>query len=65
MGILYLYRVQILPQDGFTAHSVYQRHLHAGQLDVSRHQVHAFRVVQDALAGFDRFIRQDTAHCVR
>src|SRR5699024_10395504 len=51
MGILSLHGVQILPQDGLPDHSVYQRHLHAGELNVGGHQVHALRVVQDALAG--------------
>ena len=64
MGILSLYRVQILPQDGFTAHSVYQRHLHAGQLNIRWHQVHALRVAQNPLAGANRLIGQDTDHRV-
>ena len=49
MGILSLERVKILPQDGLTAHGIYQGNLHARELDVRRHQVNAFRVVQDAL----------------
>ena len=65
MGILSLHRVQILPQNGLAAHSVHQRHLHAGQLDVSGHEVHALRVAENALAGFDRLIHQDAAHRVR
>ena len=65
MGILSLHGVQILPQDGLAAHGVYQRHLHAGQLDVGGHQVHALRVVQDALAGAQRLVHQDAAHRVR
>ena len=65
MGILSLHRVQILPQNGLTAHSVHQRHLHAGQLDVSGHEVHALRVVQDALTGAERLVHQDAAHCFR
>ena len=64
MGILSLERVQILPQDGLTAHGVHQGDLHAGALNVSRHQVNAFRVVQDTLAGAQRLVHQDTAHCV-
>ena len=43
----------------------YQRHLHAGQLNIRRHQVHALRVAQNPLAGADRLIGQDAAHCVR
>ena len=39
MGILPLERVQILPQDGLTAHGVHQGDLHAGELDVSGHPV--------------------------
>ena len=62
MGILSLERVQVLPQDGLTAHGVHQGDLHAGELDVGRHQVNAFRVVQDALAGAQRLVHQDTAH---
>ena len=62
MGILSLYGIQILPQDGFTAHGIYQGNLHAGELYVSRHQVNALRVVQDALAGAQRLVHQDTAH---
>src|SRR5699024_8489564 len=62
MGILSLHGVQILPQNGLTAHGVHQRDLHAGELDVSGHQVHTLRVVQDALAGVDRLVHQDTAH---
>ena len=64
MGILSLERVQILPQDGLTAHGVHQRHLHAGELDVGGHQVNAFRVVQDTLDGAQRLVHQDTAHRV-
>ena len=51
MGILSLHRVQILPQNRLAAHGIHQGYLHAGELDVGRHQVHALRVVQDALAG--------------
>ena len=51
MGILSLERVQILPQDGLSAHGIHQRDLHTGELDVSGHQVNAFRVVQDTLSG--------------
>ena len=65
MGILPLYGVQILPQNGLAAHGVHQRHLHARQLDVSGHEVHALRVVQDTLAGAQRLVHQDTAHRVR
>ena len=57
--------VQILPQDGLPAHGVHQGHLHAGELDVGGHEVHAFRVVQDALAGAQRFVHEDAAHRVR
>ena len=64
MGILSLDRVQVLPQDGFTAHGVHQGDLHAGELNVSRHQVNAFRVVQDTLTGAQRLVHQDTAHRV-
>ena len=64
MGILPLERVQILPQDGLTAHGVHQGDLHAGELDVSGHQVNALRVVQDTLAGAQRLVHQDTAHRV-
>ena len=62
MGILSLERVQILPQDGLTAHGVHQGDLHAGELDVCGHQVNALRVVQDTLAGAQRLVHQDTAH---
>ena len=54
MGILSLERVQILPQDGLSAHGVRQGDLHAGELDVCGHQVNALRVVQDTLAGAQR-----------
>ena len=64
MGILSLKRIQILPQNGLTAHGVHQRDLHAGELDVSRHQVNALRVVQDTLAGTQRLVHQDTSHRV-
>src|SRR5699024_9811620 len=64
MGILSLERVQVLAQDGLTAHGVYQGDLHAGELDVSRHQVNALRVVQNALAGAQRLVHQNTAHSV-
>ena len=64
MGILSLERVQVLPQDGFTAHGVHQGDLHTGELNVSRHQVNAFRVMQDTLAGAQRLVHQDTAHRV-
>ena len=64
MGILSLERVQILPQDGLSAHGVHQGDLHAGELNVSRHQVNAFRVVQDTLTGAQRLVHQDTAHRV-
>ena len=65
VGILPLHGVQILPQDGLPAHGVHQRHLHAGQLDVGGHEVHALRVVQDALARAQRLVHEDAAHCVR
>ena len=64
MGILSLERVQVLPQDGLTAHGVHQGDLHAGELDVCGHQVNALRVVQDTLAGAQRLVHQDTAHRV-
>ena len=64
MGILSLYRVQILPQDGLAAHGVHQRNLHTRELDVRRHQVNAFRVVQDTLAGSQWLVHQDAAHRV-
>ena len=64
MGILSLERVQILPQDGLTAHGVHQGDLHAGELDVGGHQVNALRVVQDTFAGAQRLVHQDTAHRV-
>ena len=64
MGILSLERVQILPQDSLSAHGVHQGDLHAGELDVSGHQVNAFRVVQDTLARAQRLVHQDTAHSV-
>ena len=64
MGILSLYGVQILPQDGLAAHGVHQRNLHTRQLDVRRHQVNTLRVVQDTLAGSQRLIHQNTAHRV-
>ena len=35
MGILPIYSVQVLPQNRFLAHSVYQRYLHAGQLNIT------------------------------
>ena len=53
-----------MPQDGFTAHGVHQGDLHAGELNVSRHQVNTFRVVQDTLTGLDWLIHHNTAHCV-
>ena len=62
MGILSLYHVQILPQDGLTAHGVHQGDLHAGELNICGHQVNALRVVQDTLAGLNWFVHQDTAH---
>ena len=65
MGILSLERVQILPQDGLSAHGVHQADLHAGELDVGGHQVHTLRVVQDTLVGFDRLVHEDAAHRVR
>ena len=64
MGILSLERIQVLPQDGLTAHGIHQGDLHAGELNVSRHQVNAFRVVQDTLTGLDWLIHQNTAHSV-
>ena len=64
MGILSLHGVQILPQDGLPAHGVHQRDLHARQLDVSGHEVHAFRVVQDALARAQRLVHQNAPHRV-
>ena len=35
-----------------------------GELNVSRHQVNAFRVVQDTLTGLDWLIHQNTAHSI-
>ena len=64
MGILSLERVQILPQDSLSTHGVHQGDLHAGELDVGGHQVNAFRVVQDTLAGAQLLVHQDTAHRV-
>ena len=64
MGILSLERVQILPQDGLSAHGIHQRDLHTRELDVSGHQVNAFRVVQDTLAGSQWLVHQDAAHRV-
>lgn len=55
---------QVLPQDGFTAHGVYQRHLHARQLDVGREDVHPLRVVQDPFTGMQRAVGEDARHCV-
>ena len=65
MGILSLHGVQILPQNRLPAHGVHQGDLHAGELDVSGHEVHTLRVVQDTLAGAQRFVHQNTAHRVR
>ena len=65
MGILSFKRVQILSQNGLSAHGIYQRHLHARELDVGGHQINAFRVVQNALTRFDWLIRQNTAHSIR
>ena len=62
--ILSLERVQVLPQDGLSAHGIHQRDLHTGELDVSGYQVNTFRVVQDTLAGAQRLVHQDTAHSV-
>ena len=64
MGILSLERVQILPQDSLSAHGVHQGDLHAGELDVGRHQVNPLRVVQDTLARAQRLVHQNTAHSV-
>ena len=59
-----LHGVQILPQDSLAAHGVHQRYLHAGELNVGGHEVHALRVVQDALAEFDLLIHKDAPHRV-
>ena len=64
MGILSLERVQILPQDGLTAHGIHQGDLHTGELDVGGHQVNPLRVVQDTLARAQRLVHQNTAHSV-
>ena len=64
MGILSLERVQILPQDSLSAHGVHQGDLHAGELDVGRHQVNPLRVMQDTLARAQRLVHQNTAHHV-
>ena len=64
MGILSLERVQILPQDGLTAHGIHQGDLHTGELDVGGHQVNSLRVVQDTLARAQRLVHQNTAHSV-
>ena len=65
MGILSLHGVQILPQNRLPAHGVHQGDLHAGELDVGGHEVHTLRVVQDALAGLDWLVHENTAHRVR
>ena len=65
MGILSLERVQILPQDGLTAHGIHQGDLHTGELDVGGHQVNPLWVVQDTLARAQRLVHQNTAHSVR
>ena len=62
MGIVPFHRVQILPQNGFPAHGVDQGYLHAGELNVRRHQVNTLRMVQNTLAGLDGRIGQDLAH---
>ncbi len=64
VGVLPFHRVQVLPQDGFTAHGIHQRNLHAGQLDVAGHEVDALRVAQDTLAGCDGLIGQHLSHHV-
>ena len=65
MRVLAFHRVQILPENRLPAHGVHQGNLHAGQLDVGRHEVDALRVVQDALAGGDGLIVQHLPHHVR
>ena len=65
MGILSLERIQILPQDGLTAHGIHQGDLHTGELDVGGHQVNPLWVVQDTLARAQRLVHQNTAHSVR
>ena len=65
MGVLLPNGVQVLPQDGLTAHGVHQRYLHAGELNIRGHEIHTLRVVQDALAGGDGLIVQHLAHHVR
>ena len=45
--------------------NIHQRYLHAGKLDVRGHEIHAIRVMQDALAGGNGLIVQHLAHHVR
>ena len=65
MGVLSLQRIQILPQDSLTTHSIYQGYFHTGKLNVGGHQVYSLQVVQDTLAGMNRLIHQDMPHSVR
>ena len=51
MGVLFFDGVQILPEDGFAAHGVYQRYLYPGKLDVSGHEVKSLRVMENTFAG--------------
>ncbi len=52
--------VQIVPQDRLPAHGIYQRDLQARQLDVSGEKVNALRMMNNALVGGLRLIRNDT-----
>ena len=65
MRILPLERVQILPQDSLTTHGVYQRYLHTGKLNIRRHQVNAFCMMQNTFSGAYRLIHQNFAYCIR
>ena len=65
MGVLAAHCIQILPQDSFAAHCVYERNFHARQLYIGGHEVYTLWVVQNALAGGDGLVGQDLAHYVR
>ena len=57
--------VQILPQHRFPAHGVHQSHLHAGKLDVCRHEGYALVMAQDSPVVIERPVHEDAAHHVR
>ncbi|EJX03980.1 hypothetical protein EVA_07913 [gut metagenome] len=54
--------IQILPENGFSAHCIDERDLQPGQFDIGRNIIHTFRMMQNTFSGSNRFICNNLAH---